>query len=27
MAGGFRGGGKEFWGGVGHKHISLLQLV
>ena len=27
MAAGFRGGGEEFWGGVGHEHISLLQVV
>jgi hypothetical protein len=27
MVGRCRSGGKEFWGGVGHKHISLLQLV
>jgi hypothetical protein len=24
---GSRGRGEEFWGGVGHKHVSVLQLV
>jgi hypothetical protein len=27
LLGGSRGRGENFWGGEGHKHISLLRLV